>query len=59
MVDLCVCVRARCVYRSSSKQKAPGLLFEKQASDDGYAATQMGYPYWAEFYSKSKMSQWF
>jgi hypothetical protein len=43
----------------SSKQKGPGLLFEKQASDDGYAATQMGNAYWAVFYPKSGMSQWF
>jgi hypothetical protein len=43
----------------SSKQKGPGLLCEKLASDDGYAATQMGNAYWAVFYSKSGMSQWF
>jgi hypothetical protein len=43
----------------SSKQKDPDLLCEKQASDDGYAATQIDSAYWAEFYSKSEMSQWF
>jgi hypothetical protein len=41
----------------SSKQKGPGLLCEKQASDDGFAATQTGNPYWAVFYSKNEMCQ--
>ena len=44
---------------SSSKQKEPNLLGEKQASDDGYAVAQMGNTYWAVFYSKNEMSQWF
>jgi hypothetical protein len=43
----------------SSKQKDPDLLCEKQASDDGFAATQIDNAYWAEFYSKSEMSQWY
>ena len=43
----------------SSKQKDPDLLCEKQASDDGFAATQIDNTYWAEFYSKSEMSQWY
>ena len=42
---------------SSSKQKGPDLLCEKQVSDDGYAATQMGNTYWAVFYSKNEMCQ--
>ena len=41
----------------SSKQKGPGLLCEKQASDDGYAVTQLCNAYWAVFYLKSEMSQ--
>jgi len=43
----------------SSKQEEPDLLGEKQASDDGYAVTQMGSTYWAQFYYRYEMSQWF
>jgi len=41
----------------SSKQKGPDLLGEKQASDGGYAATQISRTYWAVFYPKSDMCQ--
>jgi len=46
----CTCVSAHVAFAiPSSKQEGPDLLYEKQASDDGYAATQIGNPYWAKF----------
>jgi hypothetical protein len=46
-----MCISAYVAFAiPSSKQKEPDLLDEKQASDDGYAATQMGNTYWAQFY---------
>ena len=42
---------------SSSKQKEPNLLGEKQASDDGYAVPQILDTYWAVFYYQNEMSQ--
>ena len=52
MVDLCVCSHAA-FASPSSKQKRPDLPWGKQASDDGYVATQTVQTYWAVFYLKS------
>src|SRR5215211_7161005 len=48
-----------CVYCSIIQTKSSQPSQEKRASDDGYAATQMGNAYWAVFYSKSAISQWY
>ncbi len=40
------------------QSKAPGLLGEKSAADDGSEAEQMCVAYWALFYHPEDICQW-